>query len=127
MTSRRARWPIVAKWLSGCCLRPGLCLASAFTFHRNGALGHGVFQAIGTGWRGYSAVGAATLADFQLNQVRRIVPSITRRTVVLFGVIYSAFQICQRNVAKRIGAEEFADLLGRAGGSDELFACGRID
>src|SRR6185369_15097655 len=54
-------------------------------------------------------------------------PSITRRAVAFLGVIYGAFQIGQRNVTKRIGAEEFADLLGRAGGGDELFASRRVN
>src|SRR4029077_4191193 len=101
---------------------PGFRLASVFTFHRYRPLDDPVFRAIGAGWGGYSAVGAATFADLQLHQVRRIVASITRRTVVLFVVIYGAFQICQRNVAQRIGTEQFANLLGRAGGGDELLA-----
>src|SRR6185369_3555683 len=125
-TSRRRRWPMVTESASCGCLRSLFCFASALTFHRYGALGR-VFPAIGAGCCGYPIVGAATFADFQLDQVGRIVPSITRRAVAFLGVIYGAFQIGQRNVTKRIGAEEFADLLGRAGGGDELFASRRVN
>src|SRR2546423_1309273 len=79
-TSRRTRWPMVTESLCGscCCLRAWFLFGSAFTFHRYWTLGHWVSHAIGAGWRGYSAIGAATFGDFQLNQVSRIGPSITR-------------------------------------------------
>src|SRR5215813_5080462 len=68
----------------------------------------------------------AALANFELHEVGRINARITRRTKRALGIADGLFQSGERNVAERIGAEEFADFRGRAAGRDEFFARGRV-
>src|SRR5579859_1610033 len=66
------------------------------------------------------------LANFELHEVGEINTRITRRTKVTFGVADGLFQAVERDVAKRIGAEKFADFLRRVARGDEFFARGRV-
>src|SRR5229473_1347233 len=100
-----------------------LGLGSAFMFHR-----HGIFD-----WTFTSvAVHRVTclvriaFAHFQLHQVRRIDAGVAGGAIVALRVADSLLQSGQRNVAQRIGSDEFADFFRRAGGGDQLFARRRV-
>src|SRR5262249_49059698 len=64
----------------------------------------------------------AALANFELHKVGRINACITRRTKSALGIADGLFQSGERNVAKRIRAEEFTDFFGLVARGDELFA-----
>ena len=69
---------------------------------------------------------SVALADFELHEIRGIDAGITRRTELAFGVIHGLAQCGERDVAKRIRAEELANFFGGIRGGDELFARGRV-
>src|SRR5580704_1002651 len=98
---------------------------SAFTFHRHWALGGRGFTAVTLDSFAGLAVGSA-FAHFQLHEIGRIVPRITRRTKLAFGIAEGLPERWQGYIAERIGAEEFADFLGRVGGGNQFFARRRV-
>src|SRR5215469_4326712 len=65
-------------------------------------------------------------ANFQLHKIGRVNARITRRTETVFGISDGFFEGCEGKVAERIRAQEFADVLGRVGGGDQLFARGSV-
>src|SRR5208282_2310103 len=119
MTSRCTRWPRgsfgSSTFLAGALAVPlavslpiGSCVVSAFTFHRHGSLDGQIVGAIAILWM-FGRV-AVALADFELHEVRGIDAGITRRTKLAFGVIHGLAKRGKRNVAERIGPEEFANV-----------------
>src|SRR5438105_14985865 len=65
-------------------------------------------------------------ADLQLHKICRVNTRITRRTEPAFGISDSLFQGRQREVAQRVRAQEFADVLRRVRRRDQFLARGRI-
>src|SRR5580692_4973033 len=101
----------------------GFCFRSAFTFHRHWLFDRCVVRSIAI--LRFRSV-AIALADFELHEIRRIDPGITRRTELAFGVIHGLAKRRKRDVAERVRAEKLANFFGGIRGSDELFPCGRI-
>src|SRR5215472_3680586 len=65
-------------------------------------------------------------ANFQLHKIGRVNPRIARRTEPAFGVDDGLFEGRKREIAERIRTEEFADVFGRVGRGNQLFARGRV-
>src|SRR5690242_11017107 len=98
-------------------LDSGVFVGLAFTFHRNRRDFRGFTVAI------FLRPG---VADFELDEVGRVDARITGRAEASLGVSDRLLESIQGNVAEGIGAQEFADLGGAVGGSNELFARGSI-
>src|SRR5580704_1688614 len=96
---------------------------STFTFHRHRSFERCVVPRVSVLgiWSG-----SVALADFELHEIGRVDPGITRRTELAFGVIHRPAQRGERNVTERIRAQEFANFLRRIRGGNELFARGRV-
>src|SRR5260221_2944595 len=77
-------------------------------------------------WFGRICIGGG-FANFELDQVRRVVAGVARGAEFCFGVVHGLFETAEREIAERIGAQIFADLLRRVGRGDEFFLSGRVD
>src|SRR5271170_2246584 len=86
-------------------------VSSAFTIH------HHSFRRF---------VGLGAFADFELHEVGGIDAGVAGGAERAVGITDRAAKAGEREIAERIGAEKFANLLGRFGRGDELFFCGRI-
>src|ERR1700733_5900111 len=74
------------------------------------------------------AVSTFTMSlHFQLHELGRIVAGIARGAEFSFVIFHGRAQGREREVAERIGAEKFANLLDRIVRGDQLFAARRID
>src|SRR5580693_1857720 len=117
-----SRWILVftGRFSSSC-----VFFFSAFTFHRHWALGGRGFTAVTLDSFAGLAVGGA-FAHFQLHEIGRVVPRITRRTKLAFGIAEGLAQRGERDVAERIGAEEFANFFRGIRRGDQFFARRRV-
>src|SRR4029077_19286382 len=92
LMSRKARptqnHAMISRWIfvfTGTFTSSCVFFFSAFTFHRHWALGGRGVTAVGLdNLAGPSALGA--FAHFQLHKIGRVVPRITRRTKLAFGI-----------------------------------------
>src|SRR6266852_2739628 len=121
MTSRCTRWPIGTL---GCASLPRL--ASAFMFHRHGMLAILIFTGVAAHCFPYFAT-RMIFAHLQLHQVRWVHAGVARRAIVALCVADRLLHAGQRNVTQRIRANEFANLLWRAGGGDEFLTRRSVD
>src|SRR5437899_2079901 len=121
-----SRWTfvLIGRFASGFFAFSGFAL-SAFTMHR-----HRPF--CGSGFTVYCnrsggrIFGGTAPANLQLHQVGRVNTRIARPTESALVVADGLFERGQREVAKRIRAEEFADFFGRLRGGNQFLARGRV-